>query len=254
MEKDIRREIYIKLYYSLLDWAWIHNPNTLVVFIHLLLNANRKDQPYNKDIIHRGEVLCSREFLSKQSGLSIQQVRTALDHLEATGEITQRLVNNICVFRLNNYCKWQDGNKQSNNSSTTYQQTANNSSTNEQQSANNLSTTPIYCNNEDNEIMKECESVRAHALGKFSNVFISHDESEQFRKDFPHTADEIIDELSEKIATGEKKYQTGHLGHLYIFARNYKGKPKQPNAPSYDINLALSKAKKLDPTKTKRNN
>ena len=272
MENDMRKKMYIKLYYSLLDWAWINHPNTLVVFIHLLLNANRKDQPYHKGIIRKGEVLASYEFLSERTGLSAQQVRRAVENLISTGDISRRQLGKTCVYTLNCWSEMENcfvdynfydyNNEQNRNNGITdeynrSEHITDSKPTTYKQQTDNEPATLIYCKNEDNEnneILKECESEKTHAHGKLHNVFISQENYDEFRKEFPYIADEIIDQLSEKIATGDKQYKTGHIGHLYVFARNYRQEKKTEtyNKPSYDINLALQKAKKLDPTKTKR--
>ena len=256
MEKDIRKKMYIKIFYSLLDWEWISYPNTLSVFIHLLLNANRKPRKFGNGEIKVGEVLASYSFLAEQTGLSIQQVRTAIDHLISTNDITHRLINNTNVFTIVSFNKWQSGNMNSNNSSTTEQHPDNNTITSEQQPYNNLSTTPIYCKNEeieDNGIMKECEEI-PHAHGRLGNVFLTEKEYKQFVSDYPLIAEKVIDELSVKIATGDGRYKKGHIGHLYIFARNYtEEKSETESKPSFDIELAMKRSLMIDPTKTKRN-
>ncbi len=270
MENEIRKKMFVKLYYSLLDWAWITDPNTLVVFIHLLLNANRKDKPYKNDVIRKGEVLASYEFLAEKTGLSVQKVRRAVKNLISTGDISHRILGKTNVFAVSCWNRmencfvdyndsgcYSESKKQheKNNEKTTQNHGNNTEKTLSQHHKNIKTTTPIYCKNEENERLKECESVRdAHAHGKLSNVFISDIDYDSFRKEFPSTADKVIDQLSEKIATGDIKYQTGHIGHLYVFARNYKEdkKPLPETKPSYDIELALQKARNLDPTKTKR--
>lgn len=268
MDTDIRKKMFIKLYYSLLDWSWINEPNTLVVFIHLLLNANRKDQPYRKGIIRKGEVLASYEFLSEKTGLSVQKVRTAIKNLIETDNISKRKIGCNNVFSINCWDKMENcfvdynnndydehKNQQTyNNEKTTGNQANSKEITNIQQSLNKQITTPIYCKNEENERLKECESEKALARGKLRNVFITQSEYDSFRQEFPYDSEKIIDELSEKIATGDKKYQTGHIGHLYVFGRKYREHKTlfQENKPSYDIELALRKARNRDPTKTKR--
>ena len=269
----MRKKMFVKLYYSLLDWAWINNPNTLVVFIHLLLNANRKNKPYKKGVICKGEVLASYDFLAEKTGLSVQKVRTAINNLLETKDISKRKIGCVNVFSINCWDKMEnsfvDYNSISNDDNYDTQQTKdeeitsqnqkiNNKKTKNQQTDNKLSTTPIYCKNEENEeneIMKKCESAKnTHARGKLHNVFITQDDYDEFRKEFPYIAEQTIDQLSEKIATGDPKYQSGHIGHLYVFARNFRQEKKfeEYKKPSYDIELAMQKAKKVDPTKTKR--
>lgn len=270
MENEMRKKMFVKLYYSLLDWAWISDPNTLAVFIHLLLNANRKNQPYKKGIIRKGEVLASYDFLTEKTGLSKQQVRRAINNLIETKDITHRIINKTNVFTLTcwkdmencfvdyneiDYDDFSTGQHDKNTEKTASDNGFGTKKTLSEHHDNIKTTLPIECKNEENERVKECESEeKPHAHGKFNNVFISGDDYDEFRKQFPYIAEQTIDQLSEKIATGEPKYQSGHIGHLYVFARNYRQETKSEEykKPSYDIELAMQKAKKIDPTKTKK--
>lgn len=253
MEAEIRKKMYIKVYYSLLDWEWYSEPNTFRVFMHLLLTANRKDHPYQGDVIRRGEVMASREYLAKSTGLSIQNVRTAIKNLKSTGEITQRKIGKTNVFTIVSFSKWQGDNQIFNHESTANQPRNNQNVTTSQPQANHELTTLRYCKNEENEIMKECVEEK-HPHGKLNNVFITESEYEQFKAEYPLSAENIIDELSVKIATGDSRYQKGHLGHLYIFARNYTPEKyeREEKKPSYDFELAMRRSLMIDPTKTKR--
>lgn len=252
MDKDIRKKVFLKLYYSILDWEWYDEPNTFRVFMHLLLIANRKDQPYHGDVIHRGEALASLNHIASSTGLSINNVRTALKNLQATHDITQRKIGKTSVYRLNSYSKWQKSITYPNNDTATSQQYINNNYTTKSQRVHNNSTTPIYCKNDKNDILKECES-NALTLGTHNNVIVSKDEYERFLTRYPDTAEDIINQLSEKIATGDPQYQQGHIGHLYVFARNNRKKPDiAQDKPSYSIEVAMERAANLDPTKTKR--
>ncbi len=269
MENEMRKKMFIKLYYSLLDWAWISDPNTLVVFIHLLLNANRKNQPYKKGIIRKGEVLASYDFLSQKTGLSKQQVRRAVNNLIETKDITHRIINKTNVFTLtcwkdmencfvdyneSDYDELTETQHNKNISETAENKENNTKKTLSEHHCNIITTLPIECKNEENDILKECESERTHAHGKLRNVFISQDDYDAFRNEFPCIAEQTIDQLSEKIATGDPKYQSGHLGHLYVFARNYRQEKvnEEYKKPSYDVELAMQRARKPDPAKTKR--
>lgn len=260
MDNEIRKKVYLKLYYSLLDWEWYKDANTMRVFLHLLLTANRKDHPYRGDVIKRGEVLATREHLAKQLKISEQNVRTALKHLKSTKEITVRKIVNTSVICLCNYDKYQSGDLNINHSLTDNQPKSNQSLTEEQPKVNQSLTTLRYCNNEENDIMKECVK-GSHTHGKFNNVILTDEEYIQFTNDYPVIAQDVINQLSAKILTGDIKYQTGHIGHLYIFAKNHtnnlSAKPVRPYDPSCsdmsNINaLILERSRNLDPTDTKR--
>lgn len=113
---------FISLWRSILDWEWYDDINTTRLYIHLLLTANYEDKEWHGIIVKRGSRVSSLEVLSNETNLTIQQVRTALKHLETTGELTRSKYAKFTVFTLNNYNKFQDVTGKS----TEYQQTSNN--------------------------------------------------------------------------------------------------------------------------------
>ena len=98
---------FVKVDRNILKWRWFQNPNTLAVWLWLILSANIEDHDFMKDTIHRGEVATSRRRIMTDTGLSEQQVRTALNHLKATGEITVRHGANYQVITLVCYDQYQ---------------------------------------------------------------------------------------------------------------------------------------------------
>lgn len=98
---------WIKIDRSILTWRWYTTGNTLNVFLHLLLNANFEDRDYQKMVIHRGEVLTSQSKLAEELNLTRQQVRTAIDHLKSTGEITIKQYPKYSVISIPNYDYYQ---------------------------------------------------------------------------------------------------------------------------------------------------
>ncbi len=240
MQNNTNKKMYIKLFYSLLDWEWYSDTNTLRVFLHLLLIANRKEHPYCGDTIRRGEALAAISYLAEELNLSIRSVRTAINHLKSTGEVTTRKINKTTVYSLTNYNRYQQCDKTSDIETTT-----------KRQRNDNETTTLRECNNEENERLRDCVAEK-HTHGKLKNVLLSTDEYNRFKNDYPDTAEMIIDQLSSKIATNPKKYKDSHLGHLYVFAANFKPKQKNGHQPSYDVELAIQRSLNLDPAKTKR--
>ena len=79
---------YIKIDRNIIRWRWFKNTNTLIVFLWLLLEANVSDHEFEHEMIHRGEVATSYKTIGISTGLTIQEVRTAILHLKSTGEIT----------------------------------------------------------------------------------------------------------------------------------------------------------------------
>lgn len=99
---------WIKLSRKILDWRWYHNTNTFRVFLHLLLKANVTDHDFERETIHRGELATSMGSLAKELDLTIDQVRTALEHLKETDEITITRHSKYLVISIKNYSKYQD--------------------------------------------------------------------------------------------------------------------------------------------------
>ena len=98
---------WIKLNRSLLEWRWYQDVNTTRLWIHLLLRANYEDRPFRDFMIHRGETAASLPTLAEETGLSVRSVRTALSHLEETGDLTRRRHGQITVISIPNYDLYQ---------------------------------------------------------------------------------------------------------------------------------------------------
>ena len=97
---------FIKLYDQIMSWEWFRHPNTLCLFVYLLLKANYKDIRFQGRVIRRGQLVTSLPKISTDTGLSIQQTRTALSHLISTGEVTDesnRQYRLITVVKYDDY-------------------------------------------------------------------------------------------------------------------------------------------------------
>ena len=99
---------YIKLWRSILSWEWYDDPPTMVVYVHLILSANIDNVIWHGIEIPRGSVVSSYAKISERTGLTIRQTRTAINHLEMTGEVTKSTHSKFSVFTLNNYDKFQE--------------------------------------------------------------------------------------------------------------------------------------------------
>lgn len=99
---------YVKLDRNLRFWRWFKNPKTVVVWIWLLMSANIEDHDFERETIHRGEIATSRKTISAATCLTENEVRTALDHLKSTGEITSRIRPKYQVITIVRYNDYQD--------------------------------------------------------------------------------------------------------------------------------------------------
>jgi hypothetical protein len=111
-------EGWIKLHRKLLEWEWYDEPNTFRLFLHCLLKANHKDKKYRGDVIKAGTFYTSRDLLSKETGLTGRQVRTSLNRLKTTNELTIESSRKGTVIEVVNYTKYQVDDQQNDQQTT----------------------------------------------------------------------------------------------------------------------------------------
>ena len=106
---------FIKLYKKIENWQWYKDSTTLHLFIDLLLDANYEDSKVGFEIIKRGQCLTSLKRMHERTGLTIKQIRTALDKLEKSGEIGKQTTNRNSIITINKYNDYQEKGKQRTN-------------------------------------------------------------------------------------------------------------------------------------------
>ena len=99
---------FIKLDRNIQKWRWYKDGNTMRVFIDLLLNANIADHDFMSITVHRGEVATSLLTISDHLNLTVRNVRTALNHLKVTREVTITRHSKFLLIRVENYEKYQN--------------------------------------------------------------------------------------------------------------------------------------------------
>lgn len=117
--------MWIKLYTKLLDWEWYSDINTTRLFLHCLLKANWQDGKFEGVDVPRGSFVTGRKKLSKETGLTEQQVRTALKRLKSTNEITINTTKKYSIISIVNYDLYQTTNQEDNQQLTNNQPTTN---------------------------------------------------------------------------------------------------------------------------------
>lgn len=103
---------YVKISRKILEWEWYTDVNTKVLFLHILLKANWKPGRFQGIEIPRGSFVTSLQNLAVETGLTIRNVRTALKHLENTGEVTSNRHAKFSVITIKNYDKYQSSDNQ----------------------------------------------------------------------------------------------------------------------------------------------
>ena len=98
---------YIKLHRIFTDWEWYTEPNMVLFLIHCLLRANHKDGTWKGQEVLKGQFISGRKALSIETGLSEQKVRTCIDKLISSKELTIKPTNKNTLFTLLKWEKYQ---------------------------------------------------------------------------------------------------------------------------------------------------
>ncbi len=99
---------WIKLHRKLKHWEWFKDVPTCYLFIYLLMEAEYEDIKEKGIIIKRGQLKTSFRKIVSETGLSIQQIRTSLNKLKSTHDITQLSTHDFSLITIENYDKYQD--------------------------------------------------------------------------------------------------------------------------------------------------
>ena len=116
---------WIKIHRKMLDWEWYSDINVFRLFTHLLLAVNHQDKRWRGQIVKAGEVITSLSKLAEQTGLTVQQVRTSINKLKSTRELTSKNTNKFTLISIVCWDEYQDVNTPPNKQITNKQQTNN---------------------------------------------------------------------------------------------------------------------------------
>lgn len=113
---------FIKLYRQMQQWEWYKDNNTKALFIHCLLKANIKPGVWKGIHYEAGEFITSLPTLEKETGISQQSLRTSINRLKSTGNLTDKLTDKLTgkklskcrILQVNNWDTFQSANRQSN--------------------------------------------------------------------------------------------------------------------------------------------
>ncbi len=89
------------------EWDWYCDANTFRVFMHLIICAHHVPEVWRGVKVDRGQVVTGREALAKALCMSPQEVRTALDKLRLSGDITSKPTSKFSIITI---CKYEDYN------------------------------------------------------------------------------------------------------------------------------------------------
>ena len=96
---------WIKLHRKFIKWEWFTDVNTCHLFQYLLLEANHKETKWRGHIIDSGQILTGRVKMALETGLSERNIRTSLEKLKSTKEVTSKSYSKYSIITI---CKWAE--------------------------------------------------------------------------------------------------------------------------------------------------
>ena len=216
---------YIKLDRGLKNWEWKDKPNMVALWIEILLQANYYDSKWHGKVYEAGSFPTSIAKLSTSTGLTAQQIRTCLNRLKSTNEITIESTSHgtkICVTKWADYqCCGDDNNKQNNKQ-------VNNQLTSNQQTNNNT------IRKKEGNKEKNKDNIR-HKYGQYMNVLLSDEDMEKLKEEFPADYRDRIERVSEYCASTGKSYKN-YLATIRNWAKKDEPSKRTDIVPQYDTN------------------
>jgi hypothetical protein len=200
---------WIKLHRQILEWEWYSDNNCFRLFLHLLLKANHKEKRFKGIELKVGSIVTSRDLLARETGLSSQQIRTALNKLISTNEITSETSSQGTILQIVSYEKYQ---------------VATNEITNEQPTSNQRVTTNKNIKKENKE----------NIYRQFKHLKLTIEEFNKLKIDYTQEQIDIILDSIENYAQN-KKYNSLYLTSLNWLKEKYPKNQNDPNPPEYYI-------------------
>ena len=98
---------FILLHRKLKQWGWYKDSVVKDLFLHLLLSASFKDFEWMGRQLKAGQLITGRKRLAEELDFTERQIRTALDKLKSTGEVTIETTNKYTIITVVNWKDYQ---------------------------------------------------------------------------------------------------------------------------------------------------
>ena len=241
---------WIKIHRSFLTWEWFDKPEMVQLFVYLLLKANHDAKEWHGMTIERGQVVTSVARIAQDTRLSTQVVRTCLNRLKSTNEITSESTSKYTIITISKYDTYQDCSDDDNEEDN---KENNKQITNEQQTNNKQLTTN---KNDKNKKNNKNDSIYTHTqfnnlVESLSRVSMCANTSEQVRE-----IAELVGEITERVGVDSEAARSfseypiltkAYIWHWSHYPRLMK---MFTESLSYPLFHKLSKAYELDDIKT----
>ena len=142
-------ETWVKLYRKFDEWEWFTNSDMVHLFIFCMIKANHKPKKWNGITIERGQFVTSLRSLNEATGIPIRKIRTGINRLKSTHELTSKATHQFTILTVCNYDSYQSVENESDTANDTVND---NQTTNERQQLKNVK-------NEKNKELKEYTSI-----------------------------------------------------------------------------------------------
>ena len=109
---------FILLHRKLKQWGWYKDSVVKDLFLHLLLSASFKDFEWMGRQLKAGQLITGRKRLAEELDFTERQIRTALDKLKSTGEVTIETTNKYTIITVVNWDDYQGLDKIATNKTT----------------------------------------------------------------------------------------------------------------------------------------
>jgi len=149
-------ETWIKLYRKFTEWEWFNISEMVHLFIYLLISANNEDGEWRGIKIKRGQLITGRKTMFENTGISEQTIRTCLERLKKTKEITIQSTNKYSIITVCNYEQYQNK-KNITNQQTNQQLTNNQPATNHKQEYKELKNNTLLWKTDFDIYLTECK-------------------------------------------------------------------------------------------------
>lgn len=216
---------FVYLWRKMLEWEWYTDSKTVHLFIHLLLSANHKSGYWHGEKIERGQVVTGLNALCRATGISPQSIRTCINRLKSTGNITIKSTNRFSIITICNYDRFQNKKSTTNkqvNTQTNNLVTTNQQATNKQLTTNNKSNNNNKSNKSNNNNITNKETPTLIQFGKVLRM--SQEQMDETIKLFGRAlVDQEIPEadfwLENADTPNARKYRRPEHNH-YLFFRS----------------------------------
>ena len=209
---------WVKLHRCLLkNPVVMKDADHLAVWIYLLLKASHKDFDImysgKKKTLVAGQLRASRQTIAREMQISESKVQRILKTFEIEQQIEQQTNFHDRVISILNWDKYQHD-EQQNEQQVNSKRTASEQQVNANKNKRNKELKEL---NKEKEINKEKEK-----FGEFGNVFLTKEEHAKLVDRFPMDYQERIENLSEYMASKNKKYESHYATILSWSRKNDK--------------------------------